>query len=214
MAGQPAKSGRYLYYGCTAKRKRGSCVCDAKLIQVEVQENFIIDRICIDIFNRENLERLARLTNKAIKQAVKERGSNLAALDRQLAAARKKLDRLAEIVLKEEFDPRFLRPKTDELLNEVRELESNKEALIQSTSMAAMGEIDTESVGAYVADLRDLLATGTASQRKSVIRSFIKQIDFDRKKLTIHYSLPAGRSRKVAKGEVLPFSPSGTSDRA
>jgi len=67
-------------------------------------------------------------------------------------------------------------------------------------------QVDAAMVKAYAQDLRSLLEESDFTQRKAFLRSFIKRIEVNKKKVTIHYHLPLPQDDKErATIEVLPI---------
>ncbi len=69
MLGCAAKSSRFFYYACHNYCKRGKEVCNARLINKDRLETFVIERVKANILTEENLAELVRLTNEEIGQA-------------------------------------------------------------------------------------------------------------------------------------------------
>lgn len=65
-------------------------------------------------------------------------------------------------------------------------------------------------VRSYAEDLRSLLEESDFTERKAFLRSFVKRIDIDKDKATVHYHLPLpnNENRKV-EAEVLPIDTFG-----
>ena len=72
-------------------------------------------------------------------------------------------------------------------------------------------QLDFETVGAYVTDLRNLLEESEVAQRKAFLRSFVKKIVVEKEKAKLYYNLPVPPDgRKVETVGVLPIdTPSG-----
>ena len=69
-------------------------------------------------------------------------------------------------------------------------------------------EVDIDIVKSYTRDLKILLEQSEITESKAFLRSFIKRIEIDEDKVTVHYHLPLpnNENRKVA-AEVLPIVP-------
>ena len=87
------------------------------------------------------------------------------------------------------------------------------ESRIQTEADAATeGALRTsaDAVKAYARDLHSLLIESDVVERKSFLRSFIKQIDVKEKQVVIHYNLPMPSSEIQTQEEVLPIITSGS----
>ncbi|MFH1513929.1 MAG: recombinase family protein [bacterium] len=64
MTGASAKSGKFFYYICQNNEKKGKNGCNARLINKGKLEEFIIDRLKLNILTEDNLSELVKLTNE------------------------------------------------------------------------------------------------------------------------------------------------------
>lgn len=69
-------------------------VCDARLINKDRLEAFVIDRVKASILTEENLAELVKLTNEEIGQAKNEYEDRLAVIDGQLEDLSERLHKL------------------------------------------------------------------------------------------------------------------------
>jgi len=70
--------------------------------------------------------------------------------------------------------------------------------------------VDVSIVKSYAQDLRSLLKEAEFTEKKSFLRSFIKRIEVDKQRVTIHYNLPLPQNGKSNKQTaVLPIDTLG-----
>ena len=64
--GTNGKSGKFLYYSCNNRFKKGRAACGAPSVNAKTLEGFVIDRIKENILTEENLRQLVELTNEEL----------------------------------------------------------------------------------------------------------------------------------------------------
>ena len=103
MSSYPAKSGKYEYYTCNTKRKRGTKACSSKYIEKNKFDEYLIERIHAEILTDENIEHLVRITNEEIGNETEVNAERLAIVERQHAEVKKRLDRLIDAIESGQF---------------------------------------------------------------------------------------------------------------
>lgn len=66
LIGTAAKSGKYSYYECNARFKKGKECCEGIRLGKDKLERFVVDRINENILTEENLKQLVTLINKEL----------------------------------------------------------------------------------------------------------------------------------------------------
>ena len=94
MLGSAAKSSRFFYYVCHNYAKRGKSVCNAKLVNKDQLETFVIDRIKTHILTESNLQELVQLTNEEIKQSKEMYQERLTTIEGQIGDIQGRLHKL------------------------------------------------------------------------------------------------------------------------
>ena len=214
MLGCAAKSSRFFYYACQNYYKRGKDVCDARLINKDRLEAFVIDRVKANILTEENLAELVRLTNEEIGQAKNEYEDRLAVIDGQLEDLRERLHKLYSALETGKLEVEDLAPRIKELREQIEELEAKRLELVESIRDTKVELLEAPVVKAYVEDLRALLGKGSIVEQKSFLRSFVKRIEVSLPQVAIDYTIPL-ETKKVEPltREVLPFEYSGSPSR-
>jgi len=132
MLGCAAKSSRFFYYACQNYYKRGKDVCDARLINKDRLEAFVIDRVKANILTEENLAELVRLTNEEIGQAKNEYEDRLAVIDGHLEDLRQRPHKLYNPLETGKLEVADLAPRIKELREQIDELEGKRLELVES----------------------------------------------------------------------------------
>jgi ATP-dependent Lon protease len=83
-----------------------------------------------------------------------------------------------------------LSPRIHQLRQRQEELQSRKLVLEQELSARRLELADTETVTRCVSDLRNELNESSLAERKSFIRSFVKEVEVTRDEVLLTYTIP------------------------
>ena len=190
MFGMGAKSGKYHYYVCATAYREGRASCKGRSVRTEVIEGAIIRLVEEMILTKDNLAEIVRIFNTDQAGAEDRNSSELRNLDLRLKQLRLRLDRLYEALETEQLDITELAPR-------IRELRAQEEGLLDARvkldvridDRAAEG-IELEMVASYVTDLRALLNTGSPTEKRETLASFIKEVVRLDDEAIIEYTIP------------------------
>lgn len=210
MVGCAAKSSQHFYYACNNYCKKGKNICNAKLLNKNRLETFIINRIKANILTKKYLEELVKLTNKELIQNKTEYKNQLDLLDGQLVNLIKRLSKLYEALETGKLDIEYLAPRIRELKDQINILKEKRLEIIENIKTSEIKTLKSSEVKEYTSDLKNLLSNGTIIEQKSFIKSFIKRIEINLPKVIIDYTVPL----KIKKAEhptkeVLPLEWNG-----
>ena len=215
MLGCAAKSSKYFYYACHNYCKRGKDVCDARLVNKDRLESFVIDRIKANILTENNLTELVKLTNEEIRHSRGEAEEKLEGVDRQIGDLRERLHKLYDALETGKLGIDELAPRIRELKARIGELEKQRNSFVEDLESEEVELLSAPAVKEYADDLRSLLSRGSIMEQKSFLRSFVKRIEVNLPDVTIDYTIPL-ESKKVEPlaREVLPFAQNGSPYRS
>ena len=211
MLGCAAKSSKYFYYACHNYCKRGKDVCDARLVNKDRLESFVIDRIKANILTENNLTELVKLTNEEIRHSRGEAEEKLEGVDRQIGDLRERLHKLYDALETGKLGIDELAPRIRELKARIDELEKQRNSFVEDLESEEVELLSAPAVKEYADDLRSLLSRGSIMEQKSFLRSFVKRIEVNLPDVAIDYTIPL-ESKKVEPlaREVLPFAQNGS----
>ena len=133
MVGCSAKSSQFSYYSCHRKRSSGQDLCDAKMLNRDRLDAYVIERLKTRILTEENLTELVRLTNEEIGRERGEYEERVAAVNGQLEKLRRRLDRLYDALETGKLEPEDLAPRIRELRARADSLERTRADLVDTT---------------------------------------------------------------------------------
>ena len=178
---------------------KGKYICNAKLLNKNIFETFIINRIKVNILTKKNLEELVKLTNKELVQNKTEYKNQLDVLDGQLTDPIKRRDKLYNALETGKLDIEYLAPRIKELKSQIDILKEKRMEIIENIKTTEIKTLKSSEIKEYVSDLKNLLSNGTIIEQKSFIKSFIKRIEINLPKVIIDYTVPL----KIKKAEHL-----------
>jgi site-specific DNA recombinase len=219
MTGQEAKSGKYAYYVCGTLIKRGRGTCETRYLSARRFEEQVLDKIQEKVLSKENLKELVRLVNEEMDVAAAEHPARIKALGDELAGNQRRLDRLYDALetgslALDDLSPRIqrLRRRQEQVQAKIAE----SEAMLAERSAS---QLSISEVAKYVDELKGLLQDSELAQRKSLVKSFVREIVVIGGEAVMHYVLPVSGTASqdqvpvAADGGVLATVRSGGPDR-
>lgn len=214
MQGCSAKSGRFHYYACYNVIRKGKTVCDAKLINKERVENAVIERLKCNVLTDENLSELLELTNRELLKSQNATETQVSALGKEIIKQQRKLDNLYRVLETGKIDIEDIAPRIKELRSLIDGYKNQQIALTQKPH-TPLEPMTKAQLKAYVEDLGNLLLSGTFTEQKSFIKSFVRKIVVENGRVNILYTYPVtGAEESLGNLEVLGSERKSSSGRA
>ena len=201
LTGQEAKSGRFAYYVCNSLMKRGSGTCDAPRLNAKRFERLIVDQIRENILTESNIRDLVRLVDEEMDGVAHEQRQRLETIESELADARRRLDRLYNLVETTDLDMADVAPRIREHRERQERLEAaaDEARALLSERREVLDDVDT--ITAYAQEMKEFLKTSELTESRSFIRSFVREIAVDTGKAVIQYSMPMPRDGRIRGGD-------------
>jgi site-specific DNA recombinase len=190
LVGHDAKSGQFSYYVCGSLLKKGSGSCQARYINSKKFESVVIEKIKEHILTEQNLRELVRLVNEKMDSASKEYRRQLDFVLEEIADVSRRLERLYDAIETGKLTLEDLAPRIKELKARKDTLEARKWELEWQLKERKVELADAETVSRYVEDLRNILMESSLVERKSFIRSFIKEAEVKGSQVELTYTIP------------------------
>ena len=109
--GQGAKGGRYAYYVCGTLLKEGAGSCEARYLNAEKVEGFIVEKIKERILTNETITELVTLVAEEVDALAGQLGGELKAIEAELEDVQSRLLRLYEALEKSDLTLEALSPR-------------------------------------------------------------------------------------------------------
>ena len=190
LTGCSAKSGTHFYYICARSLKQGKEACGARMLPKEKLESLVVRQLQSRVLTRENLELLVKMVNEELLTATSGLKDRLDIIDTELRDVKARLCKLYEALETGKLDMDDLAPRIKELKARQDELYGNRVLVEAETAVNGIQPINEALVKIYADDLRGLLEESDITERKAFLRSFVKRIEVDKERVTVHYTLP------------------------
>jgi site-specific DNA recombinase len=214
MVGASAKSGKNFYYACSNYYKRGKQACDAKMINKELLEKTIVDRIKKHIITEKNLRELLSIIKEEMEQNNQELQDQLKTIEKNLGILKSKRDKLYEIIESGKLEIEDIAPRLRDLNQQINTQERNQCEITEKIQSPPNINFSADKLEEYTHDLKELLNEGTFIEQKSFIQSFVKKIVVNKTKIKIEYNLPIiSKIDRTSTKEVLSMVQSGSPGR-
>ena len=188
--GQGAKSGQYTYYVCSTLHHEGPGTCEARYLNAEKVEEFVVEKIRERILTDETITELVTLLAEEIDTLAGELSSQLQAIEAELADVQSRLLRLYEALEKSTLTYEALSPRILSLRQREDQLAAAREDAARQLTQRKLELPTSHEIKAYVGDFRSFLEEGTFPERKALIRNFVKGVEVAGDEATLSYTIP------------------------
>ena len=177
---------------CGTLAKKGAGSCQARYLNSEKFEGLVINKIREHILTEESLRELVRMVNEEMDSVSGDYRDELGINADEIAGINNRLERLYDALETGKLGLDDVAPRIQQLRYRQEQLQSRKWELETLLSDRRVELANLETVTCYVDDLRNLLEDSSLTDRKSFIRSFVKEVKVtgDEVLLTYTVSLP------------------------
>jgi chromosome segregation ATPase len=190
MIGTAAKSGKYLYYECDARFKKGKDSCVGLRVRKDMVENFVLEKIKEDILTKENLAKLVSLVNSELLNTNSHQEKQLNDTEKNLGQISGKLTKLYEALENGKLEMDDLAPRIKELRAQQNELQQQRNNLLSKIKSGNPEQLETNEVMSYVVEMEQVLSEASFLQQKSFLRRFVKRVEINPKGFVLEYTIP------------------------
>lgn len=190
LIGQEAKGGQFNYYVCGTLLKKGAGSRQARYLNSRKFEALVINKIKEHILTEENLRELVRLVNEEMDSVAGHYRDELSIISDEIANVNNRLERLYDALETGKLTLDNLAPRIQQLRSRQEQLQSRKWELEALLSDRRVELANLETVTRYVHDLRSLLDESSLTERKSFIRSFVKEVKVTSDEVLLTYTMP------------------------
>jgi site-specific DNA recombinase len=190
LVGQDAKSGQFTYYVCGTLLKKGAGSCPNRYLNSQQFESLVIEKIKEHVLTTENLTKLVHIVNEEMDSLVPEYRQRLDSIIDEIADVDRRLERLYDALETGKIQLADLAPRIQQLRQRRERLQVARWEMEQQLSDRRVELADAETVARYVADLHDLLNESSLAERKSFVRSFVKEVKVTGNEALLTYTIP------------------------
>ena len=190
LVGHDAKSGKFTYYVCGTLLKKGASSCPAHYLNSKTFETAVIDKIKEHVLTADSLTKLVKMVNEEMDGLSVDYRQHLDSIGAEFADIDHRLERLYDALETGKIQIADLAPRIQQLRQRREQLQSIKFGIEQSLSDRKVELADMDTVKEYVTDLRNVLSESPLAERKSFVRSFVKEVKVTGDEVLITYTMP------------------------
>ncbi len=214
FTGKHAKGRRFAYYTCGTLLRQGAGSCEARYLNAPKLEQFIISKIKERVLTDETLTEMVALVAEDIDKIVSQVDGRLKLIEQELADVERRLGRLYDALETGQLRLGDLSPRIQALRLRQDQLSASMEDLTARLDQRRARLPEAEEIKHCVDDLRSLLKSGTLSERRSFIKTFVKEVAVSGDEAILSYTMPMPpRDATSEWASVLPTMQSGDPDR-
>ena len=204
LVGQDAKGGQFHCYVCGTLLKKGSGSCSSPYINSRKFENLVINRIKEQILTYDNLKELVSLVNEEMDSAASDYRERLNIITVETDNVNQRLERLYDALETGSLQLADLAPRIQRLRQRQEQLHAARWEIENLLSDRKVELADMETVKSYVEDLRNLLEDSQVTERKSFIKSFVKEVRVTGTEVLLSYNIPLSAGSASQEALVVP----------
>jgi site-specific DNA recombinase len=190
LVGQDAKSGQFTYYVCGTLLKKGAGSCPTRYLNSQKFENLVLDKIKEHVLTTENLTRLVHMVNEEMDDLATDYSQRLDSVIDEIDDVDRRLERLYDALETGKIKLADLAPRIQQLRQRQEQLQAVRLELEQELSDRRVELADAETVAQCVVDLRNTLSESSLAERKSFVRSFVKEVKVTGDEVLLTYTIP------------------------
>ena len=197
LTGQAAKSGRFAYYVCQSLIKRGKRSCKTPRLNARRFERQVINKIRSSILSESNIRDLVKLVDEEMDGVAREQRKKLESIQRELQEVERWLDRLYRAIETTELDMTDIAPRIRQHRDRQRKLQdSAQEAEVRLSERKVWLE-NAETLTTFAKDMRSYLKHSDLMERRTFIKSFVKEIVVGQGQAKLRYTLPMAQDSRI-----------------
>ena len=185
-----AKGGQFTYYVCGTLIRQGAGSCDTPYLNARKFESLVIDKIKAHVLTEDNLRELVRLVNEEMDAKASVYREGLDTIIREMDEVHRRLARLYEALETGNLTMEDLAPRIRELRQRQKLLETSRLEMEANLSDRRVELTDLGLVTEYVEDLRNVLTYSSLAERRSFIRSFVREVKVTGSDALLSYTMP------------------------
>ena len=188
FSGQDAKSGRFSYYVCQSKMKRGRDACKAPRLNARRFEEVVLERIGSMVLTEGNTPVLVKLIKEQMDGVAAEQHRKLQITEKELANLKRRLNNAWHYVeTAHDVDMGYASDRMREIRMRQERLENAAADAKSILSQPVNTPEDIETITAHAQDIMEFLRKSIPSERRAFIKTFVKDIVVLRDKAQIRF---------------------------
>ena len=199
MSAAEAKGGKYSYYVCQSKIKKGSETCETPRLNARDFERAIIGQLRSHILTESNIRELVKMVDEEMDGLTREQRQKLESAEHELAQVTQALDRIWRLVETTDLE-------MSDAADRIREHKQRKEQLevAAETARRTLEDrrqlLDSEDmIAAFAEDMSEFLLTSELTETRAFLRTFIQRIEVKPGRAVIRYTIPMPEDSPIGR---------------
>ena len=209
LTASEAKSGKYSYYVCQSKIKKGSETCQTPRLNAREFERLIIDQLRQHILTESNIRELVKLVDEEMDGLAHEQRDQLETIEHELAEVKRMLDRIWRAIETTDLE-------VSDAADRIREHKQRSEQLELAAAemhkaLAARRQLldNADVVAGFAEDMSEFLLTSDVTETKAFIRTFVKRITVRPGRAVIRYTIPMPEDSPIGRTDAAEVALNG-----
>ena len=201
MSAAEAKGGKYSYYVCQSKIKKGSETCETPRLNARDFERTIIEQLRSHILTESNIRELVKMVDEEMGGLAREQRQKLESLEHELAEVKCALDRIWRMVETTDLE-------MADAADRIREHKRRKEQLevAAETARRTLEDrhqlLDSEDmIAGFAEDMSDFLLSSELTETRAFLRTFIQRIEVRPGRAVIRYTIPMPKDSPIGRSD-------------
>ena len=191
--------GKYPYYRCSTKMKKGVSACDNRNLRGDEVDEVVLREASKLIFSKSNLQRYKKLIDDTLKEEKREYEQKLKAIEKELRQVGQKKRTYFNGIENGKLSIELVQERLEELQTDEKILVSRKAEIegelvrLPETQNYALSDKEFEELND---DLNSFLEEASPRQKRQFLSNFIKGVTVYPEKLVVEYFPPVFQKKK------------------
>ena len=194
LTGQFAKSGQYSYYVCQSNIKLGHGACKTPRLNARHFEELVVAKIRANILTEGNIRDLVKVVDEEMDGVAREQRKTLRTIETELSDVRRRLDTIYNLVETTPVNMADFTPRIRQHRERQERLEYSSEQARAALAQRRKVLDDVNTIAAYAKDMRGFLNESELTERRTFIKSFVKEIVVMPDDALLRYTIPISQS--------------------
>ena len=176
LIGRFAQSGKYSYYVCQSNIKLGRDACETPTLNARRFDELVVNKIRSDILAEDGIRDLVKVVDEEMGGVAQEQRKRLRTIEDELQDVKRQMDRIWRYIATSDTVMADASLHIKELQDRQERLEDAAEDARAVLAQRLKVLDDVNAITAYAKDMRDFLDESEPTERRTFIKSFVKEI--------------------------------------
>ena len=199
LIGRFAQSGKYSYYVCQSNIKLGRDACETPTLNARRFEELVVTKIRSNILTEGNISELFKVVAEEMGGVSREQRKRLRTIEDELADVKRQLERIWRHIATSDTVMAEASVHIRELRDRQERLEDAAEDARAVLAQRLKVLDDVNAITAYAKEMRDFLDESEPTERRTFIKSFVKEIVIMPGDALLCYAIPTSDDSRIPR---------------